>query len=290
MKEPGSQKFIYAIHIAVLLFGFAALFGKIINQPAIIIVFGRVLFASIFLFSYLKFRGFSFRLAKKNDIRIVIVMGALLAFHWLAFFKSVQLASVSVAVITFATFPVFTLFLEPMVFKTKLEKFAILFSLITFFGIFLLLPEEIHFHELDLKGIIWGLLSGLSFSILSVYNRKLVQHNSSLLVTMYETSVASLVILPFAAEYFMDLRTIEILYLILLGTLFTAIAHSLFVFGMKKVKAQTASLIALLEPVYGILFALLILGEQAKLKAIIGGVIILGISLLVSLKTLKKTH
>jgi len=78
---------------------------------------------------------------------------------------------------------------------------------------------------------------------------------------------------------------------VLLGVVFTGVAHSMFIGGMRVVRAQTAGMIASLESVYGIIFAALILGEIPSLRELLGGVIILGTatySTLRSSKTLKE--
>jgi drug/metabolite transporter (DMT)-like permease len=76
----------------------------------------------------------------------------------------------------------------------------------------------------------------------------------------------------------------DMLWLALLGIVFTGVAHSLFIRGLAHVKAQTASVIASLEPVYGILAAALLLAEMPTLRELAGGVVILGTALYATLR------
>jgi drug/metabolite transporter (DMT)-like permease len=106
-------------------------------------------------------------------------------------------------------------------------------------------------------------------------NKKQVATYSGRFVSLYQNGVAALVLLPFLFIEFFTFSTYKLILLVILGVVFTGISHSLFINGMKTVKAETASIIASLEPVYGILAALVLLGEVPALNEIIGGIIIL---------------
>ena len=102
------------VHLAVLLFGLSGLFGKLILLPAIIITLGRVFFSSIFLFSLLKAKKISLSLASKKEYLLFISAGAILAIHWWTFLASIQVSTVAIGTISFATFPLFVAFLSPL--------------------------------------------------------------------------------------------------------------------------------------------------------------------------------
>lgn len=275
---------IIKIHIAVLLFGLAGLFGKLISQSAMVIVFGRVLFAALFLFFYLKATHQTLLLKDKKDYFFLICLGALLTIHWISYFKSIQLSTVALGLLTFSTFPVFVTFLEPCFFKTKITLKDIIISFITFIGVALVIPK-FQFNNNMTQGSLWGILSGFTFAILSILNRKHTKKYSGLLITFYETSVSTVLLIPFMFIVKPVFSPNDILLLIILGVIFTGISHSLFVSGMSMVKAQTASIIATLEPVYGIISTAVLFGEIPSPKIILGGLIILGTSLYSSIKS-----
>jgi len=106
-------------------------------------------------------------------------------------------------------------------------------------------------------------------------NRKLTLQFSSMLIAFYQDFFATLFLLPFYFVLHPVLSTQNILLLCILGVFCTAGSHTLFIKGMKHIKAQTASLIHFLEPVYGIIFAFLFLHEVPSLRTILGGIIIL---------------
>lgn len=273
MKEKTRN--LIEIHIAVFLFGFAALFGKLINLSPVEITFGRVFIASIGLFLVLLVSKQKFKLKSDKDYFALLVIGGLYAIHWFTFFKSVQVSNVAIAVLTFSTFPIFVTFLEPYFFNEKIKLFDIITAVIAFFGILLIIPEYELKNNLT-QGALWGIASGFTGGIVSVCTKKYVQKYSSLLITFYQFISCTMLLLPFIIFTKPAVQTNDILLLVLLGTVFTAISNTLFIKGMTHIKAQLASIITCLEPVYGIIFAAILLNEIPPSRTILGGCVILG--------------
>lgn len=277
-----STKNLLQIHIAVLFFGLAGLFGKLVSQSPVIIVLGRVFFASLILGLILFYRKQQFTLKRWRDYLSLGILGVILSIHWITFFQAIQISSVAVGLLTFSTFPVFVTFLEPFVFKEKIKLGDILLALIAFAGIALVIPR----FSLDnnvTQGALWGIVSGITFAILTILNRTYVKTYSSLIIAFYQNSVATLLLLPSLFIINPIYTANDILLLALLGIVFTGIAHSLFIQGMVSIRAQTASVIACLEPVYGICAAILLLNEMSSVKVFAGGVIILGVTFYVTI-------
>jgi drug/metabolite transporter (DMT)-like permease len=270
------------IHLAVLLFGAAGLAGKITGLHPLIIVFGRVLFASFSLLIIILFLRIKLRINKK-DYFLFALAGILLAFHWFAFFECIRLTTVAIGLLTYSIFPVFVIFMEPIVSRERLQIADVFLALTGFTGVIIIIPE-FSFTNQYTMGIIWGVFSGLSFAILSLFNKRYVKKYRSLVITFYEDLWATLVLLPFIFIHPLYLTMQSILGLIVLGIVFTAIAHTFFVEGMKHLKAKTAGLIANLEPFYGIILALVILGEMPGIRVIAGGIVILSVTVYATLK------
>jgi drug/metabolite transporter (DMT)-like permease len=268
------NKSLIEIHIAVLFFGLAGLFGKLILLPSLIIVLGRVIFAAIFLALLSLYLKQNIKLKQKKDYFYLFILGIILALHWWTFFQAIRVSTVAVGLLTYSTFPIFVTFLEPYFFKEKIKLSDIFLALITFVGVILVIPR---FEIADniTRGALWGIASGFTFAVLSILNRKYVKKYSSLVIAFYQDSAAAIILLPFLflMEFTVTLK--DILLLALLGVCFTAIAHTLFIKGLTRVKAQTASIIACLEPVYGIVIAIFLLGEIPGLRVVLGGVLIL---------------
>jgi drug/metabolite transporter (DMT)-like permease len=278
-----TKRSLFDIHAAVLLFGLAGLFGKWLNLSPLIIVLGRVFFASITLALLLLYLGQGWDIRPRKHYGLLFLLGFVLAIHWVSFFQSIQISTVAIGLLAFSTFPVFTAFLEPIFFKEPLIKSNGLFSVVCLFGVFLIVPK-FSLQNTSFLGVLWGLLSGFTFAVLAVYNRKLAQQHSSLSLAFYQDLFAALFLCPFLIILKPVFTGHDILLLIVLGTLCTAVSHSLFIQGMKHIRAQTASLINALEPVYGILFAFLFLHEIPSLRTVIGGSIILISQILIIIK------
>jgi drug/metabolite transporter (DMT)-like permease len=117
IKMISNRSFV-EIHIAVVLFGLAGLFGKWLELSPVIIVLGRVFFASLALGSILILSKQNLKkLPAKNTI-FLFFLGILLAFHWICFFRSIQVSSVAVGLLSYSSFPLFTAILEPLFFRT----------------------------------------------------------------------------------------------------------------------------------------------------------------------------
>lgn len=264
-----------SIHVAVLLFGVAGLFGKFLDLSANLIVFGRTFFASISLVVILVVFKTGIKFKQGKDLFGFILIGGILAVHWVTFFHSIQISTIAIGLLTFSTFPIFVTFLEPFFFKERLRTFDILISIVVFVGLIMIIPEFDLSNNLTL-GVLWGTISGLTFAILSVLNRKFVSSYSALTVSFYQDAIACMILLPFVGNTVCSITSCEIGQLVVLGVACTAIAHTLFIRGMRVVKAQLASMIACLEPVYGIFLALLLLHEVPSMREIVGGVVIIG--------------
>jgi drug/metabolite transporter (DMT)-like permease len=262
------------IHAAVFLFGLAGLFGKWLTLSPIIIVLGRVLFASIALAIILWMFKIPLKVSSEVKSFLFPLLGFILAIHWISFFHSIQVSTVAVGLLSFSTYPVFTTFLEPLFFKERVIKFNFFISAVCLLGVFLIIPR-FALSNSTFVGVIWGTFSGLTFAVLTVLNRKLTQDLPSLTVAFYQNFFAAIFLLPFILLIRPSLSVQEITLLLVLGVICTAVSHTLFIDGMKFVKAQTASLVHTLEPVYGIIFALLILSEMPSVRTIIGGAVIL---------------
>jgi drug/metabolite transporter (DMT)-like permease len=265
------------IHLAVLLFGMAGLFGKLLSLPSVVIVFGRTIWASTALIAWLTLRR-QWHPPHFRDRGLLLFSGVLLAGHWFTFFESIQVSSVAVGLVTFSSFPLFVTFLEPLFFKERLQRRDLMTAALVVLGLLLVVPAYSFANRVTL-GAFWGICSGASFAALALMNRRFSRRNASistaLSIAAVQNSVAALLLLPFVWGAGDSYKTTDLFYLAFLGIFCTALAHALFISGLARIRAQTASVLAGLEPVYGILFAFLLLGERPALRTLLGGGIIL---------------
>ena len=263
-------------NVAVLFFGLAGVLGKLSVLPAPLIVLGRVVFAGIVLLVVCLLQRVSLRPKRRRDAFLLIGQGALLALHWTAFFQSINVSNVAIGLLSFSSFPLFTAALEPILLKQRPSRIQIIAALLILPGIYLLVPSFTLQNSATL-GVAWGLLAGATFALLSVANRWLGRSYASLTISLYQDGVAALVLLPalFLAPSSALWTAHEFFILLLLGVVCTALAHTLFIASMRSITAQSASLLASLEPVWGILFGVLLLRDIPMVTTLIGGAIIL---------------
>lgn len=284
MKKP--DKGIAAVHLAVLLFGTAGLFGKLLELSPVMIVFGRVAFASLFLALFIILQQNSAgdnatdsKSSARLKLRLLIpALGIILTVHWITFFHSIQLSTVAIGLLSFSTFPIFVVFLEPVFLKSSFQFSYLFYALLTLIGVWLLVPR-FSWSDTYFQGVFWGCVSGLLFAFLTIINRFLSPYYASGKLAFFQNGIAFLLLIPVAYLQLKAVTFRDWLILLLLGVVFTAVSHTLFIFGLRTVKARIASIIACMEPVYGILFAFLLLNEIPALRTALGGLIILSTTL-----------
>jgi len=283
-----SKRNLAEIHIATALFGLAGLFGKWITLPPFLIVFGRVVFASLALAVILLARKQPLRPAGRRSGGLLFLLAGILVLHWMSFFQSIQVSSVSVGLLSYSSFPVFTVFFEALLTRERIDRPNLILAVLCLAGIFLIVPR-FDPAEATFRGIVWGLVSGLTFAVLTVFNRRLAQKHSSLAIAFYEDFFASMILFPFVWLSGGRITKKELLLLAVLGVVCTSGAHTLFISGMRRIRAQAASIISALEPVYGISLAFVLLKERPSLRTLGGGAVILVAVVLVSLREQRRS-
>lgn len=277
---PSRRRGLGAVHAAVFLFGFPGLFATWLAWPTVTIVLARVLFAALALglAGALSRRDFLPRPAR--DLVPLALCGLILAAHWTMFFEAVRVSSVAVGLLAYATFPVFAALLEPLAFRERLRAGNVFLALAGVLGAALIVPR-FHPSEPVFRGVLWGLAAGLSFAVLSLLNRRLGRRHGSWKTAYYQDLAAAVFLLPFglAAASRLAPTIRELALAALLGIVCTAGAHTLFIEGLRSVKAQTAAIISSLEPVYGIILAAVFLGETPTPRTLAGGAVILAAAL-----------
>ena len=247
------------------------------------VALGRVVCSSALLLVIALVKKDRLRLDSKKDVFLIILTGAVMAAHWTTFFQSIQVSTVAIGTITFSTFPLFLTFLEPVVFHEKIRRQSIISAVILFIGVLITIPEFSMANHTTI-GIIWGMICSLTYAVLTLANRYFSARYAARTICLYEQGSAAIVLLP--ALFLVDTtwRAQDFAGVAFVGFVCTAFAHSLYVTAQKSVKAQTAGIVSGMETVYGIVYALLFLGEIPSIRELVGGAIILSVAMYSSLK------
>ena len=268
------RKALFSVNLAVLLFGLAGLFAKGIRMPAIGITFGRVFFSALSLLVFLAGRRQSIRLRGKRDLFLLLCAGGVLALHWWTFLASIQLSSVAIGTITFSSFPLFVAFLEPLVFHQKLRAVNVGVAMVILLGVIITIPE-LSFQNRQFLGVLVGMLSSLSYALLTLLNKTFAAPYPGPLISFYEQASATILLLPFVLRAGIHPTGADVALLALLGVVMTALAHTLFISSLRELPAWLAGACSSMETVYGILFAFLVFQEVPSLRECAGAAVII---------------
>ena len=263
-----------SVHSAVLIFGLTALFSKLITLSAIEITLLRSVFAVIAIGIYIKYLNESLKLSNKRDYLIAMLLGFLLAIHWVTYFHAMQVSSIAIGIISLYTFPVITVFLEPFFHGERPHIKDILSAIVVLFGIYLLVPEFSIDNQTAI-GVFWGVLSAFMFAMRNIIHGRYFRAYPARHALFYQTIAVIVLLTPFSAQVIPEVSQTQWLQLVALGIFFTAVPHTLFAHSLLHLKAKTVSLVACIQVVYGTIFAALFLTEIPEWSTIAGGLIVI---------------
>ena len=280
--SPAINKNLLILHFTVLIWGFTGILGALISISAVSLVWYRVFIASVSLFLYFKFIKMPFRVHRKTFFTLIFT-GSLVGCHWILFFASIKLSTVSVALVCLSSITLFTAIFEPLISKKNISRLQILAGLLIIAGIVIIFKFETKYTS----GIIAGLISAVAASLFAIINSKLVQKNEAPVIAFYELTGAFFwisIYLFFTKSFNASIipNNADWVYLFILGTVCTSLAYAAGVSVMRELPVFRVALITNLEPVYGIVLAFFFFGDLKKMNAgfWVGAVIILSTILL----------
>ena len=272
-----------SLHLMVLILGFTGIFGKIISLDAIHLVWYRMSIAFVSLALFLLIKKQLFAVSKQNFFGILGV-GALVTIHWLCFFQSIKVSTVSIAVVCMATSSLFSALIEPIFFKRKLLAYEVIMGVIVVIALAFVMGTETQY----LAGYFYGVIAALFGTLFTLFNAKYIKKVGAAQITMIEMLAGVIIIsclLLFYKDYtifssFISIKDFS--YLILLGTLCTAIIFVWMTEIMRHITPYSLIMAINLEPIYSIVLALVIFGDNELMSSsfYIGSSIIIGIVLL----------
>lgn len=266
------------LHLIVFIWGFTAILGRLITLDALPLVWFRMLFAVGFIFVYIKYKKIPIKIPRRILLKF-LVAGLIIALHWFTFFKAIKVSNVSITLACLSTGAFFTSLIEPIFFGKKIVWYEIFFGLIVVFGLTIIFNVEGNYIE----GIVLALISAFLSASFAVINSKFVKDYDPTVISYYELaggvlffSIFLLFTNSFNVEFF-QLTTSDFVYLLILSSVCTAYAFIASTAVMKFLSPYTVMLTINLEPIYGIVLAVLLFkdAEQMSSQFYIGAVIIL---------------
>ncbi len=262
------------LHLGAFMMGATGLFSKIIELPAWDITGYRTWIAAVVLFIWVWWRERNIALKAPHDYARMLVLGALLALHWVTFFYSMQVANIAVGMISLYAYPVVTVFLEPWIKRTKLDWRDVLSGMLVLFGIYCLVPE-FNVDNNTTQGVIWGVISAVTFAVRNLLLSHWFSNQSAARSMSYQVLIVALLMTPVLLLSNHQPSEKDWWLLICLGIIFTAVTHTLLGFSLRYLKAKTVGLVACLQPVYAVIYEIFLLHEIPDSGTLIGGAIIM---------------
>jgi drug/metabolite transporter (DMT)-like permease len=289
--EPQYIKANLQVIAASIIYGFAGIFFLFIkNMASGPVVFYQLLFGFLVLTGYLALRGKLSEIRLKEKRKALMLLGVWHAGVMLSYYTAVSLTNVSISVLLLYTAPFYTLLLAPLLLKEKLNPKNLVALLLSLAGIIIVVgPENLSFAEMEMRanylfGVLMGLFSGFFYACIILTSRYLKDEYSGNEQLFISTAVTLVLLFPFAFQASPGSVLENLPVLLFLGVAVTSIGSILYFTGLVHVKAQNASIISLLEPVSAIFFAYIFLKDPVSSGTLLGCVLILSSTLLVSLE------
>jgi len=258
------------LHFLVFFWGFTAILGLLITIPPVEVVFYRTLMASAGLGLLIYFKNVGFRVSSVDLIKLLLT-GSLIAGHWILFFTSARISTASVCLAGMATTSFWTSFLEPLALRKRIKWYEVLLGIVVVVGLYIIF----HFEFNHAVGLILALVSAFLAALFTVINSNFAKTHHHQTVTFYEMMGACIsisiffpfykVLLTQGQELNLVLSGADLIYILILAIVCTVYAYAASIELMKKISAFSVNLTINLEPVYGIILAVLIFGEREKM-------------------------
>lgn len=266
------------LHLIVFIWGFTAILGALISLDALPLVWWRMSLAVLFIIIYVLVKKISLKIPKKTLLAFLFA-GLIIALHWLTFFKAIKVSNVSITLACLSTGAFFTSILEPLLFGKKIVWYEVLFGLIVVAGLYIIFNVELDY----VYGILLALTSAFLSALFTVINAKFTKEYMPSVISFYELlggvvflSIYLLFSNGFSNEFF-TLSISDFGWLMLLASICTAYAFIASVKVMKYLSPYTVMLTINLEPVYGIILAVLLFKDAERMSPMfyVGAAIIL---------------
>ena len=258
------------LHFIVFLWGFSAILGKLVSISAADMVWYRSILAAAGMGAVIWFSGGTFRVGRPDLIRLLGI-GCIVALHWIAFFGSARVSNVSVSLVGFATNSLWAAVLDPWFNRSRIKKYELLLGLIVITGLYIIFSFDFEYKA----GLLLGILAGFTSALFSVFNARMVRRVSARAITFYEmigVFFATGVFLPIFhlatgdAQWPVPPTPMDLLYIAILAGACSVYAYTVAVELMKRISVFMIQLTLNLEPVYGIIMAVIIFGQEEKMN------------------------
>lgn len=272
---PETKRFqnLLELNISLLLISTSGPLGSYIDLPVPVTIAFRALVGGTLIYLFCRWKGFDFTL-KKQDRGIILAGGLLMLMHWITYFYALKLSNVSIGMLSLFTFPVITALLEPILLKTKFQFIHLILGGMVILGIYFLVPEFDISND-NTKALGFGVFSAVCYALRNIIMKSKVNEYNGSLLMLYQLIVISTCLFPFFFTLDTSKIVEELPAALVLALLTTALGHTMFLYSFKHFSTTSVSIMSSVQPIYGILLAMLFLNEIPDQSALLGGGLIL---------------
>ncbi len=266
-----SSKDYLKLHFIVFLWGFSAILGKFITISSSELVLFRFALAAVGMYLLIYFTKESVIIKRRDMVKLTLI-GFIVAVHWLAFFGSARIANVSVSLVGFATNSLWAALLEPWFNKTRIKKFELILGLMVLTGLYIIFSFDFEYK----LGLLIAISAGFTSALFSVFNSRMIKHVNSRTITFYEMCGGFLSTGLFLVIFKIGWPDSPLLIqwpsipdwvcISLLAGVCSIYAYTVAVELLKKISVFLIQLTLNLEPLYGIIMAVIIFGDEEKMS------------------------
>ncbi|MCE2787823.1 MAG: DMT family transporter [Bacteroidota bacterium] len=256
------------LHIIIFIWGLTPVLGKLITLNSYDLVWYRLLFAALSLYIFMRWKKVNLKTEGKVLFKMSL-MGVLVGAHWFFFYHAIKVSNVSMALAGFSTITLFASLLQPVLLNKKFYWGDLIYGLVIAVGLTIILQ----FEGFYVMGVIYGILAAFTGALFGIYNGKLIAKHEATKITLIEFLVAFIFIT--LLKIFMQNETnfiplpvhSDIFYLLFLSIFCTTLAFTWSIEILKDFSPLTVIITNNLEPIYGVVFSLLLFGESEVMSA-----------------------
>jgi drug/metabolite transporter (DMT)-like permease len=283
MQNDNLKSYLH-LHLIVFIWGFTAVLGKLISLSALDLVWYRMLLATFFIFIYIKWKKIDLTISRTLLLQFAF-SGVVIALHWFTFYEAIKVSNVSLTLACLATGAFFVSIIEPIIYKKKVNWFNMFLGVFVVIGLYFVAFSKVieqygffksfyylgHSSLVNGKGVALALVSAFLSALFSVINSRFAKVYEPSYISFYELFCAVIlmsIFMLFGGNFsvaFFTLTNHDIFWLVLLSLFCTAYAFVASVKVMKFLSPFTVMLTINLEPIYGIVLALLVFKESEKM-------------------------
>ena len=279
--------YLILLNLGMLFISTSGVLGRYIKLSPPLTIWYRSLFAILLLGTFCLLKKYSFKIDWKNNGKAILLSGLFMALHWVTYFFALQWSNVTIGMLSLFTYPIFTILLEPFFVKTKLQSIHIIFGLIILIGVYLLVPA-FDIRNTETQGLIIGVFSAIVYALRNLILKSNSNMANGSIQMFYQMGVVLLILLPVLWIYPQEKIVSQLPYLLILGGVTTALGHTLFLTSFFHFRISTVSILSSVQPIFGVILAVIFLHEIPNLKSLIGGLLILTTVVLESQRSKKE--